>query len=1465
VAQSQGIEPLPDARRLTKMSELSGQDGAGIDNELAIIGVGASAGGLQACIKLLEAMPDDSGMAFILVQHLDPNHESLMAELLAKHTAMPVLEATNGMQILRNHVYLIPRGTYLSVSRGLLMLSPGGAGGAVRLPFDFLLISLADHAGGRVACVILSGSGSDGSLGSQAVKAKGGLVIAQSLDEAAHDGMPSSAIQTGAVDLVLPVAEIPAALIAFVRRAEIERGSSQGESSDDGTYLAEIIALLRQRTMHDFRLYKPGTLRRRIERRMAMAGLSMSSTGRYLTMLRADAAEIEKLASDLLIHVTSFFRDPNVFALLETDFIPDLLRSSAGEKTLRLWIAGCSTGQETYSLAMLFLEQIAKAKSDLRLQVFASDVDPGAVARAREGLYPADIALEMSAERLARFFTIEDHGYRVRPELRETIVFAVQDVLADPPFSRMDMISCRNLMIYLQPDAQAKVLSLFHFALREGGLLLLGNAEAVNHAEGRFETVSTAERVYRRIGRNRSGVLGIASSAGESLKLRGLTLPLPASVRQTTVAELTRQRLVETFAPASVLINSNYECLYSVGPTDIYLRVPPGHQMNNVLAMARPGMRSKLKSVLELARTEKRRVISGGGWIRLIDHSVPFGLDVQPMTIAGEELLLVCFVGEETHGEAGGEKPKAAVQTRRTQRVSELEKELEATTAELESALRDLETSSEEHRAIHEEALSVNEEFQSTNEELLTSKEELQSLNEELTALNSQLQETLERQRTMSDDLQNVLYSTDVATLFLDADFRIRFFTPASQALFRIIDGDIGRPLADLRPLADDENLLADARTVLETLTPIERETDAAGGAWFMRRILPYREHNRQVGGVVITFTDITERKRAASALDAARRQADLANSEKSRFLAAASHDLRQPLQTLALLHGLLMKAAEGEKIRTLIERQGDTIHAMSGILNTLLDINQIDAGMVQAQPVRIAISDMLSRLLEEFTYHAQAQGLVLRMVKCSLFVESDPRLLEQMLRNLLTNALKYTEQGRVLIGCRRRGNSVSIQVWDTGLGIPADRLGQIFEEYIQLDNPARERSRGLGLGLSIVRRLGRLLGHTVSVQSTPGKGSVFSIEVSRAPDGPAPASAPGEVHTQAVPRRRTGVILVVEDDPDLCEALQLCLQDEGHLAATPRDGQAALELVARGTIRPDLIIADYNLPNGLNGVQLVSRLREATGIAIPAIILTGDISSGTLKKIAEKSLPHLTKPVRLDVLSQLIQSQLPAPRVKARADAGAPAVQSLAPVVIIIDDDAQFCAATLSVLREAGYESEIYASAEAYLAAHRPDRGQCLLIDCYLPGMSGIALLERLRDAGHRHPAIVMTGLSDVPMVVKAMKAGAIDFIEKPIDGADLIPSIARAFDLSQDSRKRVEWKDSAANQIAGLTPRERQIMELVLAGLPNKIIAADLGVSQRTVEYHRAAIMRKTGAGSLPALARLAIAASEAGAGGA
>src|SRR6201984_257478 len=479
-----------------------------------VVGLGASAGGLDAFRRLLGALPAGTGMAFVLIQHLDPTHASMMVDLLAGHTPMPVQQAADGMPLEREHVYLIPPGSYLSIRDGALRLSEPLERHGARLPYDFFLRSLAEELGERAICVILSGTGGDGSLGLKAVKEKGGLVIAQDPDEAEYDGMPRSAILTGAVDLVLPVPKIPETLAKYGRQLVLNGKRRKGLAPDDHPpdRLAEIVDLLRTRTAHDFSLYKPGTLVRRLERRMALAGVDDS--GRYLEMLRQDSGEIELLAKDLLINVTSFFRDLKAFELLAEEVIPDLVHQHPSDRPLRIWVAGCSTGEETYSLAMLFLEETAAAKRSIKLQVFASDVDEDAVALAREGRYPEAIAADVSPERLARFFTREEHGFRVVSELRGVVVFTVQDVLADPPFSRLDLISCRNLLIYLRAEAQEKVLLLFHFALREGGVLMLGSSESAGSLDDRFEPISKTQRIYRQIGHSRPGEIDFPIGPG---------------------------------------------------------------------------------------------------------------------------------------------------------------------------------------------------------------------------------------------------------------------------------------------------------------------------------------------------------------------------------------------------------------------------------------------------------------------------------------------------------------------------------------------------------------------------------------------------------------------------------------------------------------------------------------------------------------------------------------------------------------------------------------------------------------------------------------------------------------------------------------------------------------------------------------------------------------------------------------
>jgi two-component system CheB/CheR fusion protein len=645
---------------------------------------------------------------------------------------------------------------------------------------------------------------------------------------------------------------------------------------------------------------------------------------------------------------------------------------------------------------------------------------------------------------------------------------------------------------------------------------------------------------------------------------------------------------------------------------------------------------------------------------------------------------------------------------------------------------------------------------------------------------------------------------------------------------------------------------------------PLASDIEAKDGKWFTRRILPYRTQDNRVAGIVITFTDITQQRKDKLAVTAAQMESERANMGKSRFLAAASHDLRQPLQTLTLLNSLLVKVAEGEKAQSLLKRMDETTNAMGSILDTLLDINQLDAGMMNPVMENFAINTLLQKLSKEFADIAKARGLSLRMVPCSLYVRTDPKILEQMIRNLLSNALKYTKKGGVLLGCRRHKNSLSIEIWDSGLGIAKAELAAIFDEYHQVDNAARERSRGLGLGLTIVQRLADLLGHRIAVRSSHGKGSVFAIitEICNPPthvlDIPAEITLP---HDATAAARLTGNILVIDDDPDIRQLLAMFLQAEGHHAAAADSGEAALALVTTGAITPDLVIIDYNLPDCINGLQIVAQLQAMLQKKLAVIVCTGDISTGTLQNIALHNYVRMSKPMRLSEMNDVIQRLLSTQQ--ATATPKPPVISHHAPpskqTIFIIDDDSEIRSALQSIFETNGQKVETYADSESFINAGLGHENACLLVDAYLPGMSGLELLHKLAAEKSSMPAIMITGRGDIKMAVEAIKAGAFDFIEKPISAEDLALCVNRAFAQSKDLGAMRAKYSLAAEQIALLTPRQLQIMERVLSGQANKNIAMDLGISQRTVENHRAAIMEKTKTKSLPALARLAMLAAE------
>lgn len=1419
---------------------------------LPVVAIGASAGGLEATRALVNGLPADMNAAFILIMHLDPSHESMVVDLLSRQTPLKVSLATEGTRLKPGVLHVIPPGVFMTVAERRIHLSQPETGQSVRLPYDLLLQSLAKDVGALSVAIVLSGTGTDATKGIADIHAAGGLVIAQHPTEASYPGMPQSAIKTGFVDQTLRTDQMSVALAGFLEQrsrhpATADMGTLPSEATASDVGYDDLLAFLAEHSGHDLSLYKRGTLERRIARRMALVGLDNNQMDRYLATLQTDPEERAQLSADLLIHVTSFFRDTEVFAHLAATALPDLLSNLPPDRPLRVWVAGCSTGEEAYSLAMACIEAAEAAGAANRIQILASDIDPEAVATARAGLYPKDIDTAVSAERLARFFMAEDGGWRVTSTLRDMIVFTVADLLSDPPFSKIDIVSCRNVLIYLGPEAQKRVIAQCCFALRQNGLLLLGTAEMPAPGDGCFAVQDKQARIWRRVGHGHPGDLHFAMGKREE---DAATSGAPPAMRRNALAELCRRIVLETYAPAAVLLNSRLDCLYFLGPTEKYLKITQGHPDSGILGMLPKALRARFRAAATSCGPSNPRVTVSGGRMQSVTD---FDIALHSVKAGTESLLLVCFINTpkatvERLATASSESSRA-VQTR------DLEAELEATRSDLSDALRDLEQEVETHAADAAEALSVNEEFQSTNEELLASKEELQSLNEELTALNSQLQETLERHRTTANDLQNVLYSTDVATLFLDRDLNICFFTPAARSIFRVISTDIGRPLADLAAVAKDDELDRDARQVLESSEPIERETVDGEGTWFLRRIQPYRAEGERIEGVVITYIDITERKRANAALMTAMAKAERATKAKSRFLASASHDLRQPLQSMALLHQLLgrhKRSTEGAKLAALLDQ---TLHSMTDMLDSMLDVNRIESGIVRPDMRPVAIAPLMRRLADEFQPQCSAKGLKLRAVPCKACVQADPQLLEQILRNLLSNALKYTPEGGILMGCRRRGDSLTLLVCDSGIGIAETENKAIFEAYHQADKSSALAGQGLGLGLSIVQRLAHLMKFPLAVRSSPGKGSAFMITlpvVARLSDAEQAAQA-----TPTLPpnTHQTGTILLVEDEEPLRELMTKVLLREGHHVIAKANAQEALAWASEDADSPDLLLTDFDLHGGATGLQLAQDLPDVLGETLPTIILTGDITKATLKGIATSPYHHVMKPVMPDVLLAMISDLLDSTRIARSATANSPQPVGLS--VHVVDDDPMIRETLRRLFEAEGWMVVTYASAEDFLSKPRPAGNACLLVDNLLPEMDGLSLITLLRSQKSTLPVVMLTGHGDAAVATAALKAGASDLIEKPASAADLLASVRHAIDVAQNADAKGLSHKAARKPFAQLTNREREVLTHVLAGHPNKIIASDLGINQRTVENHRAAVMRKTGAGSLPALVRLALAA--------
>ncbi|MBZ0328921.1 PAS domain-containing protein [Halomonas sp. ANAO-440] len=1072
------------------------------DEKPTVVGIGASAGGLAALKTFFANVPEKTGLTFVVVMHLSPDHESQLADLLQAYCKIPVRQVNETVVLEADQVYVIPPGRNLNSVDTHLRLSDLEEARRDRAAIDHFFRTLASTHDGRSVGVILTGTGSDGTLGIKEIKGRNGLTIVQDPNEAEFDGMPQSALSTGLIDRVLPVAEIPDEIMRYARtqpRVVVPDDESDDFDEAQLQLQQQIFTQIRARTGRDFSRYKHSTVMRRIRRRMQLN--HVEELGPYLELLREQPDEVRALADEFLINVTNFFRDREVFEGLENDVIPKLFEGKGPEDQIRVWTVGCATGEEAYSLAILLMEQAARVDNPPGLQVFASDLHEPSLRMGREGLYSGDIQIDVSDERIRRFFTLEDGGFRVRKDVRELVVFASHNLMGDPPFSRLDLITCRNVLIYLQRDVQQDVIQVFHYALNPSGYLILGASETTSRSD-LFHIEDKQHCVYRK----------------RDVPTHALKLPVfprtggrPGQAKNQSVADTKplatygalHQKIVERYAPPSLLLNAAGMVVHFSENVGRFLVHPGGEPTFSVFKLVREELRLELRAALATANQRGRPVRSQPIRIRLDGERRQVIMHVRPaeeQEDQGQQGLALVIFEERTESrvEAAGRATGDASST------AELEAELELNKQRLQTVIEDYESGQEDMRAANEELQSANEELRSTMEELETSKEELQSMNEELTTVSQENRDKVEELSQLSNDLQNLLSATGIATIFLDPELHILRFTPQVGRLFNIRVADIGRPLSDLTHRLGYDQLIGDSQEVLARLEPIDREVEDIEGNWYLTRVRPYRSTSDQIAGVVITFVDITERKRFEEELSEAHRALEVEVKERIRLdselaskLTMAEQEERRRVSQV--LHDDLQQLLYGLQIKQLLvqKKLSEAGHQQLTelVAGTLLWIRQAIETTRQLT-VDLSPPILKSEGLAEALEWLQRQMLELHELTVDLTIQHPPHtpdkdlrvLLFQIVRELLFNVKKHSDVHRAHIELDQTNTHILIRVSDTGSGFDLPMV-----EAEQQTHP--------GFGLVTSRERLRLMGGCMQIETTPGVGTSILIKVPARPE----------------------------------------------------------------------------------------------------------------------------------------------------------------------------------------------------------------------------------------------------------------------------------------------------------------------------------------------------------------------------
>ncbi len=1212
---------------------------------IAIVGIGASAGGLQAYSEFFNALPPDTGMAFVIIQHLAAEHESHLSALLARTTRMPVMEVEDSPLLEPNCIYVIPPNRTLTMSDGHLRLSERPPG--LHLSVDIFFTTLAQNHGNRAVGIIFSGTGGDGSRGVEAIKSRGGITFAQD-GTAQYSSMPQSAINTGCVDFVLSPRELAAKLGELATLPELAFGADPVDPADQSGRVDDVLAILREKLQVDFSQYKPNTLHRRINRRMALRNLR--SLAEYRELLREKPEEMDALYQDILISVTNFFRDPESFDALKATIFPRLASAGSSEP-IRVWIVGCSTGEEAYSLAIALLEYIDEAKLEKTVSVFGTDVNGHSIERARRGWYPRSIAQDVSGARLTRFFTEGDAGYVIKKSIREMCIFAEHNALADPPFSRMDLVSCRNLLIYFQGQLQRQLLPKLHFALKPSGVLFLGASESISHYHDLFEQLDARHKFYAKRGvlRRLEDAFPLGRDGSRPLfqpaRLGTVGNRESASERQRTADAV----LLKSYVPPGVLIDADGEILQLRGDTTPYLTLSDGKASLNIFRLAREGLFAALRAVLNEAAEQKGAALAAEAALDTEAGVQTVGIRVLPVEFPSRSARCYWVLFERVNpGPSETSQAVSVGSADQESRIALLTKELAATREHLESTIESLEAANDDLQSANEEIRSANEELQSTNEELETSKEEIQSSNEELTTVNEELRLRNNALDLANDDLNNVFSSVQMAVVMVWRDMRIRRFTPLAQKIFNIVPSDVGRPLDNMNHNLGMENLPSLLSDAIQTGTGREIEVQSREGTWYQLRIRPYRTADDTVDGATIVLIDINKLVQTQNSLR--NRVAELAEADrhKNEFLAILAHELRNPLAPLRnAAHVLRLAPADADvsaKARDLIERQ---VHHMSRLVGDLLDAARAANGQIHLRLERTDMGEVVRRAADLLApqFEAEKQTLSVKVPVEPVIVDGDPTRLEQVVSNLLNNAHKYTGRGgRIEVALTADPLSVDqpsavMEITDNGEGVDAELLPRLFELFTQADRSLAHSQGGLGIGLCLVRTLVQLHGGQVSAYSEGrGRGSRFTIRVPLSRRIASEASAIADSNTAARRELKSQRVLIVDDNPDIRESTSALLSMVGHAVTTAATGREALDAALK--FEPTAVLLDIGLPD-VSGYEVARQLRKIPRLTSSLLIAVSgyDTPEARRQSLEAGFDHHLPKPVPLADLEKLLRS----------------------------------------------------------------------------------------------------------------------------------------------------------------------------------------------------------------------------------